>query len=97
METSAETHILMTNNTDDIQMKPHVKHRVGWGGGGGVIPKSLPVLSTEPVLRKAAVDRGLRFSTEQYGCRQRNDFIKCAESVMLVYFSTCFGFKPLPK
>ena len=32
----------------------------------GVIPKSLPVPSTEPVLRKAAVDRGLRFSTEQY-------------------------------
>ena len=30
----------------------------------GVIPKSLPVLSTEPILRKAAVDRGLRFSTE---------------------------------
>ena len=29
----------------------------------GVIPKSLSVLSTEPVLRKAAVDRGLRFST----------------------------------
>ena len=33
----------------------------------GVIPKSLPVLSTEPVLHKAAVDRGLRFSTKQYG------------------------------
>ena len=48
----------------------------------GVIQKSLLVLSTEPVLRKAAVDRGLGFSTEQYGCRQRNDFIKCAESML---------------
>ena len=33
------------------------------------------MLSTEPVLRKAAVDRGLRFSTEQYGCRQRDNMI----------------------
>ena len=41
----------------------------------GVIPKSLPVLSTEPVLRKAAVDRELRFSTEQYECRQKNGMI----------------------
>ena len=40
-----------------------------------VIPKSLPVLSTEPVLRKAVVDRELRFSTEQYGCRQRDNMI----------------------
>ena len=44
----------------------------GGGGGGGVIPKSLPVPSTEPALRKAAVDRGLRFLTDQYGCRQRD-------------------------
>ena len=65
--------------------------RVGGGCGGGretaseitgVISKSLPILSTEPVLLKAAVDRGLRFSTEQYGCQQRNNFIKCAESVL---------------
>ena len=48
----------------------------------GVILKWLPVLSTEPVLRKAAVDRGLRVSTEQCGCRQRNDFVKCAEKVL---------------
>ena len=33
------------------------------------------MLSTEPVLRKAAVDLGLRFSTEQYGCRQRDNMI----------------------
>ena len=39
----------------------------------GVIPKSLPVLSTKPVLRKTAVDRGLRFSTMQYGCQQRDN------------------------
>ena len=48
----------------------------------GVLPKSLSVLSTEPVLRQAAADRGLRFSTEQYGCRQSNDFIKFAEDVL---------------
>ena len=40
--------------------------------GSGVIPKSLPVLSAESILRKAAVDRGIRFSIEQYGCRQRD-------------------------
>ena len=34
----------------------------------GVISKSLPVLSTKSVLRKAAVDRGLQFSTEP--CRR---------------------------
>ena len=56
----------------------------------GVIPKSLPVLLTEPVLRKAAVDRGLRFSTEQYECQLRNDFTKCAESAFLVYISTFY-------
>ena len=33
----------------------------------GVKPISLPVLSTEPVLRKVAVDREMRPSTEQYG------------------------------
>ena len=53
----------------------------------GVIAISLPVLSTEPVLRKAAVKRELRFSTEQYGCRQRNDFVKCA---LECYFIVCF-------
>ena len=33
------------------------------------------MLSTDPVLRKAAVDRGLRFLTEKYGCRQRDNMI----------------------
>ena len=41
----------------------------------GLYQKSIPVLSTESVLRKAAVDRGLQFSTEQYGCRQRDNMI----------------------
>ena len=51
------------------------------------IPKSLPVLSAETVLRKAAFDREIRFSTKHYGCRQRNDFVKCAVSVFFgVYF-----------
>ena len=31
----------------------------------GVIPKSLPVLLTEPVPRKDAVDREIRLSTDQ--------------------------------
>ena len=31
----------------------------------GVIPISLPALLMEPVLRKEAVDRGLRLSTKQ--------------------------------
>ena len=48
-----------------------------------VIPKSLPVLLTEPVVHKAAVNQGLPFSTEQYGCRQRNYFIKYAESALV--------------
>ena len=37
----------------------------------GVIPMSLPVLSTELVLHKVAVDREIWYPTEQYGCRQR--------------------------
>ena len=36
----------------------------------GVIPKSLPVLWTKPVLHKVAVHQEIRFSTEQYRCRQ---------------------------
>ena len=64
----------------------------------GVIPKSLPVLSTEQVLRKAAVDRELRFSTEQYGCRQRNDFVKCAVRLLFycMFFYICLV-QPVPE
>ena len=54
----------------------------------GVIPKSLPVLSTEPVLRKVAVDRVIRVLIEQYGCRQRNDFVSLpSRNVILGYVS----------
>ena len=35
---------------------------VGWAEA---IPKSLPVLSTKPVLRKVAVDRAVRMATEE--------------------------------
>ena len=41
---------------------------IGMRQNTGVIPKSLPMLLSMSVLRKAAVDQGLRFSTEQYGC-----------------------------
>ena len=56
-----------------------------------VIPKPLPVLSTERVLPKAAVDRGLRFSTEQYGCRQRNDFINALKVRCFSEYFYIFG------
>ena len=48
----------------------------------GLIPKLLPVLSTELELHKIVVDRGLQVSTEQYGCRQRNHVIKCDKNVL---------------
>ena len=37
----------------------------------GVIPISLFLLVTKTVLRKAAVDRGVRLSTGRYGCQYR--------------------------
>ena len=67
---------------EDVVVDIWIVHSLFHSMTTGVIPKSLPVLWTEPVLRKAAVDREIRFSTEQYGCRQRNDFIKCAVSVL---------------
>ena len=36
-----------------------------------VIPISLFLLATGTVLRKAAIDRGVRLATSQYGCRYR--------------------------
>ena len=63
----------------------------------GVIQKSLPVLSTEPVLQNVAVDRAIRLSTELYGCRQKNNFLKCASSVLFCVFFCIFGFKPFLK
>ena len=35
----------------------------------GVIPISLFLLATGTVLRKAAIDRGVRLATGWYGCR----------------------------
>ena len=37
----------------------------------GVIPISLFLLATGTVLRKAAIDRGVRLATGRYGCRYR--------------------------
>ena len=37
----------------------------------GVIPILLFLLATRTVLRKAAIDRGVRLATGQYGCRYR--------------------------
>ena len=37
----------------------------------GVIPISLFLLATRTVLRKAAIDRGVRLATGRYGCRYR--------------------------
>ena len=37
----------------------------------GVIPISLLLLATGTVLRKAAIDRGVRLATGRYGCRYR--------------------------
>ena len=37
----------------------------------GVIPISLFLLATGTVLRKAAIDRGVRLTTGRYGCRYR--------------------------
>ena len=36
-----------------------------------VIPISLFLLATGTVLRKAAIDRGVRLATGRYGCRYR--------------------------
>ena len=37
----------------------------------GVIPISLFLLAIGTVLRKAAIDRGVRLATGRYGCRYR--------------------------
>ena len=37
----------------------------------GVIPILLFLLATGTVLRKAAIDRGVRLATGRYGCRYR--------------------------
>ena len=52
------------------------------------------MLSTEPVLRKAAVDLGLRFSTEDYGFRPNSTDVDRGTTSLytlkVCYFSICF-------
>ena len=50
----------------------------------GVIPISLFLLATGTVLRKAAIDRGVRLATGRYGCRQIN---KPSNSTVSVFSS----------
>ena len=60
----------------------------------GVIPKSLPVVSTEPILRKVDVDQEIRFSIEQYGCRQRHPYFDWmpARSVISIFLCSDYFF-----
>ena len=55
----------------------------------GVIPISLFLLATGTVLCKAAINRGVRFSTGRYGCRQLKNIKfdgKCANLVCVPTF-----------
>ena len=49
----------------------------------GVIPISLFLLATGTVLRKAAIDRGVRLATGRYGCRQINKPSNSTVSVLI--------------
>ena len=49
----------------------------------GVIPISLFLLATGTVLRKAAIDRGVRLATSRYGCRQINKLSNSTVSVLI--------------
>ena len=49
----------------------------------GVIPISLVLLATGTVLRKAAIDRGVRLATGRYGCRQINKPSNSTVSVLI--------------
>ena len=49
----------------------------------GVIPISLFLLATGTVLRKAAIDRGVRLATGRYGCRQLNKPSNSTVSVLI--------------
>ena len=49
----------------------------------GVIPSSLFLLATGTVLRKAAIDRGVRLATGRYGCRQINKPSNSTVSVLI--------------
>ena len=49
----------------------------------GLIPISLLLLGTGTVLRKAAMDRGLRLATGRFGCRQINKPSNSTVSVLI--------------
>ena len=49
----------------------------------GVIPISLFLLATGTVLRKAAIDRGVRLATGRYSCRQINKPSNATVSVLI--------------
>ena len=48
-----------------------------------VIPFSLFLLATRTVLRKAAIDRGVRLATGRYGCRQIHKPSNATVSVLI--------------
>ena len=57
----------------------------------GVIPISLFLLATGTVLRKAAIDRGVRLATGRYGCRQINKPSNSTVSVLNLCLFLHFG------
>ena len=57
----------------------------------GVIPISLFSLATGTVLRKAAIDRGVRLATGPYGCRQINKPSNSTVSVLIQCVILHFG------
>ena len=63
----------------------------------GVIPISLLLLATGTVLRKAAIDRGVRIATGRYGCRYRGSRVERfwrGHSVSFIVYTRCrFFFK----
>ena len=60
----------------------------------GVIPISLLLLATGTVLCKAAIDRGVRFSTGRYGCRQLKNIKVDDTCANLVCVPTFWVFTP---
>ena len=62
----------------------YLSHDVASGSDitNGVIPTSLFLLATGTVMRKAAIDRGVRLATGQYGCQQINKPSNATVSVL---------------
>ena len=53
----------------------------------GVIPISLFLLATGTILRKAAIDRGVRLATGRYGCRYRGGHeLNASGGVMRMFY-----------